>query len=457
MLSSRFRFQTIRALSIQAPGLCQLDNSSDFLSQVPHRKHPGILRVKEVHLPKDVQNAAQLLIKGCSIRQLEERVTSLKNYLWSRKRPAEERDLRARAVELEREKMASMTSIPEEYSDVQQKTLKNTVLKTLRKNTYHWQPLSYTDELSMVYLVSRFDGGYAAVTRALQEIHQRCAEFRPQTLLDFGSGVGTVTWAARAIWGESIGEYICVDSSASMNKLSELVMKGGTESGGMHIPGVYFRQFLPVSPKVQYDLVVSAYSLNELPSKVDREKTIQTLWRKTGGFLVLVENGTREGHQLLMEARETVLRKQDKEIWDHRPPHVFAPCPHDLECPRLAEKFHVPCNFTQNYRPLHLSWNPPKHCEKFSFLILSRDLIGEAGSHWPRVISPVLRRPRHVHCHMCCADGKIHHDVITARRHGKDLYRCATKSEWGDCLPALVPTVKLYHEETDSDEDSTTL
>ncbi|XP_063310871.1 methyltransferase-like protein 17, mitochondrial [Pelobates fuscus] len=439
MLLSRLRFQQLRTLSTQAPGLSQLDNSTGFLSQVPHRKHPGILHLKLICLPQKAHNAVQVLLKECSIRQLEDRVTALKNYLWSRKRPAEESDLRAQAAELERKTKTYMGSIPEEDVSVQEEKVRNIVLKTLRKNTYHWQPLSYTDELCLVYLAARFDGGFAAVTRALQEIRQRVPDFNPQTLLDFGSGVGSVTWAAHAIWGGSIGEYMCVDSSASMNKLSELVMKGGTETGDMHVSGVYFRQFLPLSPKVQYDLVVSAFSLNELSSMAERQKTIQTLWRKTGAFLVLVENGTKEGHQLLMEARETVLHVQDKQIWDHRPPHMFAPCPHELACPKLAQKLQVPCNFTQHYQPLHLSLNSQQQCEKFSFLILARNFVGEADAHWPRVISPVLRRPRHVHCHMCCADGQIYHDVITTRRHGRDLYRCARNSEWGDRLPAVVP------------------
>ncbi|XP_053558209.1 methyltransferase-like protein 17, mitochondrial [Bombina bombina] len=454
MLSLRLRFQQLRALSSVAPGISRLDSSSDFLTQVPHRKHPGILRLKLVHLPKEAQDAAQILLKECTIRQMQERVHSLENYLWSRKRPAEDKDLTAQAVKLEQEFKASL-----EYSTDLNNTkkleenIKRRVLNTLRKNIYHWQPLRFTDELGLVYLAARFDGGFAAVIRSLQEIRKRLPEFSPKTLLDFGSGVGSVTWAAHSLWGDSLNEYMCIDSSASMNRLSELVMRGGSESGNLHISGVYFRQFMPLSPKVQYDLVVSAFSLNELDSFSEREKIICALWRKTGNFLVLVENGTREGHHLLMEARETILRGGDKEIWDPRPPHVFAPCPHQLPCPRLAEQFQVPCNFTQKYKPLDLSWNQPQRSEKFSFLIISRGCVGGVDSLWPRVIAPVLQRPRHVHCHTCSADGNIHHEVITARRHGRDLYRCARNSEWGDLLPVLPPETS-GSEETENCNES---
>ncbi|XP_069817640.1 ribosome assembly protein METTL17, mitochondrial [Dendropsophus ebraccatus] len=455
MLALRTRFQPFRALSSVTTAVPQIDNSSDFLSRVPHRKHPGILHIKLARLPEEAQDAVHVLLKKSPVRQLQEHVTSLSSYLWSRKRPSEDKDLREKAVDLE--KMFKEKSHIESDLNIFQKEekLKNEVLNSLRKNTYHWQPLSYTEQIGLVYLAARFDGGFAAVFRVLQEIHQRVPEFSPKTLMDFGSGIGSVIWAAHSIWGKNLKEYMCIDTSASMNTLSELVLKGGSEKGEMHISGVHFRQFLPVSPKVQFDLVVSAYSLNELPNFAERERVIQTLWRKTGGFLVLVENGTQEGHQLLMEARDIVLKASDKEVWDHRPACVFAPCPHQMECPKLAGNSQIPCNFLQQYQPLKFSWNPSARWEKFSFLVFSRGPVGENDRHWPRVIGPVLRRTRHVHCNMCCSDGKLHHDVITARRHGKDLYRCARKCEWGDRLPSM--TANPGTDKTHYDEETTSL
>ncbi|KAE8633930.1 hypothetical protein XENTR_v10002154 [Xenopus tropicalis] len=455
MLSSKICFRQLRALASLAPTVSQLDNTSDFLAHVPHRKHPGVINLKVVQLPKEAQDAAKVLLQGSTIRDLQGHVNSLNNFLWSRKRPAEDKDLRVRAEELEKKFRASVGCDAETESFEQQEKLRNRVLNTLRKNIYHWQPMSYTEELSLVYFAARFDGGYAAVTRALKEIHQRCPEFKPQTLLDFGSGTGSVTWAANNLWGKSLVEYMCVDSAAPMNRLSELVLKGGSESGEMHISGVYFRQFLPLSPKVQYDLVVSAFSLTDLPSLSEREKVVQALWRKTGGFLVLVESGTKEGHQLLMEARDIVLQKEDKEIWDHRPPQVFAPCPHQMPCPKLSNRLQMPCNFIQKYQPLPFNWNPHERWEKFSFIIISRGYVG--GAYWPRIISHVLSRPRHVHCHMCCADGELKHEVITARRHGRDLYRCARNSEWGDRLPILTSTGTTKDEDSENEDMSPAL
>lgn len=98
MLAVRFRLQQMRALSSAASGKPQLDNSSDFLSKGPHRKHPGILRMNIVHLPQEAEDAASYILKKCHIQGMEEHAASLKNYLWSRKRPMEDRELRKKSI-----------------------------------------------------------------------------------------------------------------------------------------------------------------------------------------------------------------------------------------------------------------------------------------------------------------------------------------------------------------------
>lgn len=312
------------------------------------------------------------------------------------------------------------------------------ILHALRRTTYHWQELSYSEGLSLVYMAARLDGGFAAVSRAFHEIQARLPEFQPQTLMDFGSGTGSVTWAAHSTWGQSLREYMCVDSSAAMLELAEKLLKGGSGSGMPCVPGVFFRQFLPVSPKVQFDVVVAAFSLSELPSKADRTDVVQTLWRKTGHFLVLIENGTKAGHSLLMDARDLVLNGKEKSPLDPRPGFVFAPCPHELPCPQLTASKPLACSFSQAYYPIPFSWNKKPKEEKFSLVILARG-SPEKANRWPRITQPVLKRPRHVHCHLCCPDGHMQHAVITARRHGRDLYRCARVSSWGDLLPVITP------------------
>lgn len=60
--------------------------------------------------------------------------------------------------------------------------------------------------------------------------------------------------------------------------------------------------------------------------------------------------------------------------------------------------------------------------EKFSYLILTRGGATEAeaeGVDWARLIAPVQRRTRHVHCRLCTPDGQLQHLVVTARKHSR--------------------------------------
>ncbi|KAK2103901.1 Methyltransferase-like protein 17, mitochondrial [Saguinus oedipus] len=284
---------------------------------------------------------------------MENQVQALTNYLWSRHLPVEAEELQRRAVHLEKKILENADLFQTEEK------LREAVLRALRKTTYHWQELSYSEGLSLVYMAARLDGGFAAISRAFHE--------------------------------------------------------------------------------VQFDIVVSAFSLSELPSKADRNEVVQTLWRKTHHFLVLVENGTKAGHSLLMDARDLVLNGNEKSPLDPRPGFVFAPCPHELPCPQLTTSKPLACSFSQAYHPIPFSWNKKPKEEKFSLVILARGSPEEAN-RWPRITQPVLKRPRHVHCHLCCPDGHMQHAVITARRHGRDLYRCARVSSWGDLLPVFTPS-----------------
>lgn len=113
---------------------------------------------------------------------------TLTNYLWSRHLPIESEELQRRAVHLEKKFLENA-----DLSQTEEK-LRKAVLHALRKATYHWQELSYNEGLSLVYMAARLDGGFAAVSRAFHEIQNRIPEFQPQTLMDFGSGTGSVTW-----------------------------------------------------------------------------------------------------------------------------------------------------------------------------------------------------------------------------------------------------------------------
>ncbi|XP_042562085.1 methyltransferase-like protein 17, mitochondrial [Clupea harengus] len=437
-------FKTIfRSQSVSAQPLVQ----ADLLKGRPYRKHPGVTNLKAQRLPDELQRGALYIIKNAQVSDLTEKAQRLSNFLWSRKRKVEDAQLRAKAMALEKALWSASQEHPTEGEDGNlEDRIKKQVLYDLRKNTYHWTPIRYDEALGLVFMASRLAGGYAAVRRALHEIKKRDSSFSPRSLLDFGSGLGTVVWASHSLWAESLREMVCVDSSGAMNELAARLLRGGDEQNKPFIDNVYFRQFLPVSPKVQSDLVVGAFALSELGSSKERQDGALTLWRKTGSYLVLVENGTMDGHSILMEARDTILKNEDKVVYDHRMPSVFAPCTHALPCPKMMQRLSVPCNFVQSYYPLSLTKKQENSQEKFSYLIISRTGSAEQGDRlagteeveWGRLTTPVIRRPRRVHCQLCCSSGELKRLVVTARLHGRDTYRCARSSDWGDRLPVVL-------------------
>ncbi|XP_015681288.1 methyltransferase-like protein 17, mitochondrial [Protobothrops mucrosquamatus] len=72
---------------------------------------------------------------------------------------------------------------------------------------------------------------------------------------------------------------------------------------------------------------------------------------------------------------------------------------------------------------------------------------------WPRITQPVLCRKRHVHVHLCCADGTLQHAIVTSKKHSRDLYRCVRNSNCGDRLPISTPETESILEDKSTLED----
>lgn len=98
-----------------------------------------------------------------------------------------------------------------------------------------------------------------------------------------------------------------------MNDLALTLLQAGRENKTPLIKGVFYRQFFPTTNVIYalftsvvpyfiyklfqrpYDLVVSAYSLLELPTFQNRIETIIKLWNQTTKYLVVIEQGTNGG------------------------------------------------------------------------------------------------------------------------------------------------------------------
>lgn len=73
------------------------------------------------------------------------------------------------------------------------------------QNTTEFPPIPYSHRQSMAYIAHRVPGIYGCNYRSLSEVKIRFPSFEPETMLDFGSGPGTVIWFASIF--SSLGFY----------------------------------------------------------------------------------------------------------------------------------------------------------------------------------------------------------------------------------------------------------
>jgi ribosomal protein RSM22 (predicted rRNA methylase) len=84
--------------------------------------------------------------------------------------------------------------LSEEEVMKQCKLIKGKVLHKLKSNLYAWKPIEYNHINSLIYMVARCAPEYYVLTTIFNEIKIRDSDFKPQTIFDFGSGVGSVLW-----------------------------------------------------------------------------------------------------------------------------------------------------------------------------------------------------------------------------------------------------------------------
>lgn len=80
-----------------------------------------------------------------------------------------------------------------------------------------------------------------------------------------------------------------------------------------------------------YDLVVLSYTLFELPNIESRRDVLLNLWKKCSGYMVIIEEGTRRGSELVNEARDFILNLNSEELKGE----VFAPVKCVLFCIKI--------------------------------------------------------------------------------------------------------------------------
>ncbi|KAF2073375.1 hypothetical protein CYY_005320 [Polysphondylium violaceum] len=407
-----------------------LDDDDDSNSSKKQREFLLHWKIGTVELPSRLKRKIAQCIKGYSTDKLREDAATLSDALRERTRS---------------EKLSAKSPV---------------VIKPEDKPV-----ITYGQGQALAYISHRLPGVYGCTHRVFSEIATRAPNFKPKTMLDFGSGPGTVIWSAREIWGESLEKIRAVEPSSFMIDVAKKMLEGDTND-------IRWTQFLNTNARgaaglsgreipenEQSDLVVASYVLSELPDQATRERVVKDLWAyvKPTGMLVLVEPGTPIGFGLIKESRQMLIDLPPQSLTVHKSvkAQVFGPCPHSNQCPMGHNSW---CHFSQRIvRPVFqkLAKGPqstvPFEDEKYSYIAMTKLVestipnqldkqIGIYGQEnlqptkeWSRLIEAPLKRGGHVIMDVCTPDVDIKRATV-ARSHGRQMYKEARKSFWSDAF-----------------------
>ncbi|CAD5116183.1 DgyrCDS5100 [Dimorphilus gyrociliatus] len=404
------------------------------------RRHTGSYFSQPKALPKSLRYSLETVIESFGNADIDKLSKDMNNLISSRKVPLEKDEILEILQEIENEVMEQEKMSPEHLQSLDDRKrekhlhyMRNKIMNIARKRSYRWKEIEYTLAKALAYAKSRLHFEYSCLSRIFFEMKKRDENFRPQTLFDFGSGVGSVMWACNDMWPKSIFEHFCVEKSSSMIELADLLLRDGNEAKERCFKNVNFKSYMPKDVKGGFDICVSSFSLLHLTSREERLSTLNQLWKLTDEYLVLVENGNLNGFKVINEARDFILNMS--KIDQDQGGYVYSPCPHDLGCPRMKHYAKPLCPFSISYRK---QLETPVENKKFCYLIMKKGKRRPEDVEWPRLMDSVKNPPRQAVCHMCTASGELQTAVITKAKHGKTLYHCVRNGRSGDLLP-MVP------------------
>ncbi len=290
------------------------------------------------------------------------------------------------------------------------------------------------------YAAYRLPATLATVGAALEYVRQRRPGWTPRVLLDAGAGPGTAAWAAAEVWPE-LGGVTLLERDERMIRLGRRLAARsaspalrGARWRRVDLTGVWEQE--SKSTPASYDLVVSSYTLGEVPPE-RRDDVVDRLWAATGAraddgsadtaaddaVLLIVEPGTPAGFAVVREARARVIAAGGT---------VVAPCPHDRVCPMADGDW---CHFSRRVTRsrAHMQAKGVSigyEDEKYSYVALARP-PGTHSAIAGRVLRHPQTRPGHVILELCAPMG-LEKTVVT--RKERERYHRARDLAWGDSL-----------------------
>lgn len=273
---------------------------------------------------------------------------------------------------------------------------------------------------ALAYAVVRMPATYAAVRHVLSRFQERCPAYSPASLVDFGSGPGTASWAAVDAW-PALSAITQLDANSMLLQLGRRLCESSSSIALREAQAVQTNLAAPELAQRPADLAIASYTLAEM-SVVEIRSLLGSAWNQCTGAFVIVEPGTPAGYERILLSRDLLLNLGAK---------ILAPCPHQRACPLIPPDW---CHFVQRVQRSrdHMvlkSADVPWEDEKFSYLIAVReDLFRAADQH--RILAQPEKRKNEIDIKLCRTDGQS--AFVRIRKRDSAAFKAIKKKDWGD-------------------------
>jgi len=160
----------------------------------------------------------------------------------------------------------------------------------------------------LAYMSLRFPATYAQIYSALIQIQERLPEWYPKTVLDLGCGPGTGILAAKTMWPE-ITTVVGIDNEKYFLTLANELLYGSKLSLPVNWVHQSISNWIETNKTTQYDLIIVANVLNELPEIVI-ERLLAQLSLSSSGVVLMLEPGNAIGHQIIQATSQELSKKE---------------------------------------------------------------------------------------------------------------------------------------------------
>ena len=268
------------------------------------------------------------------------------------------------------------------------------------------------------YLTARLPATFAAIRAALDYVRDRVPGFEPGSVLDFGAGPGTASWAAAEVW-PGVQSLTMKDCSAAFLAAAKLLIRHSQHPA---LRQAEIQNLTSFCDGEQYDLIVTGYVISELCESEIADVT-NRLWSHCRGILVIVEPGTPNGYQRVIRSRQVLIDRQAT---------IAAPCASNELCPVQSPDW---CHFAVRLPRSrdHLRAKDarvPYEDEKYSFIAAARASVPLTPSG-PRIIAPVTSAKSGLRFRLCTGHGISEQDIP---RRDRAAYRLHMGKKWGDTI-----------------------